>query len=106
MILAKRDGYVKEPCCLLSFTHFAAKIMCHPYAKTKTVVSKVSPSSDNVGDDVSQGSTCIPELELQWNEMSKILDRFCFIVFSVVSLITNFVFVLALTVGGDLNEPD
>ena len=109
MILAKREGYLKSRSFWHVITRIAAKVTCHPLpvAGKSRHTSTVSPKLEDVSDDESDESEKVmPRIELEWTEVSLILDKFCFIIFSIMSIVMNFSFVIALTVGGEVNEAD
>lgn len=82
------------------------KLCCMPYGNGFPSNSQVEPTevvrskSTSDGEKSRPGSATASDQSLSWTSIALIWDRFCFVVFVVVTFIANVVFILVLSVGG------
>lgn len=83
------------------------KLCCMPYGNGFPSKAQVEPTEEGVrsksisdGEKSRPGSVTASDQSLSWTSIALIWDRFCFVVFVVVTFIANVVFILVLSVGG------
>lgn len=127
LILYHKEGRPATDSAIMSLTSFAAKVTrmqlsngSGPPSTGDNRVEPIPPLSDTTSlatlditsskdvkiiSDVndrnkSRDDHVTPEDLVTWEEVATILDRFCFILFSLLTITMNISFVIALTVGG------
>ena len=85
-----------------------AKITCTPLemndsSRPSSAVTKVAPA-DDVENDTKRDNDVI--YDITWMKMAVVLDKFCFIVFAIVTVAVNVSVIIALAAGGAINTPD
>ncbi|XP_060564948.1 neuronal acetylcholine receptor subunit alpha-3-like [Ruditapes philippinarum] len=103
LILFNKPGVAKSNSCIMKVTRFAAKITCSLKLTRDSRMNSVSPASDEEGDSKISKSdaTC----DVTWRDVAIVLDRLCFLVFTIVTILMNLSFVIALVGGGKASEP-
>ena len=67
-------------------------------------MTKVEPAEDGMQSKDTEDGNQSPSQQdepLSWEKIALIWDKFCFVVFVVITVVVNLVFVLVLSVGGE-----
>ena len=87
----------------MKITNFAAKVTCSLKIFHQNGMNSVSPTSDEEDEnDISKSDVTN---DVTWKDVSIVLDRLCFLVFTIVTVLMNVSFIVALAVGGKANDP-
>lgn len=128
LILYHKGGHPKRNSLGVRFSLFAAKVICwdkvcikpeenhaknivSPMTET-TTMDTLSVSSSDFNDDIAEEknkanvNSCSIEFKcsISWKDIAQVLDRLCFLSFTVVTVLMNFVFVVTLANGGHNNN--
>lgn len=103
LIMFHRAGSPKPSSAIMSITRVATRVTCSSVRIGPPMSNSVTPVQE--AEDEKNDSK--PEVidDVTWNEVAVILDKFCFLVFFIVTVTMNVSFVLALVIGGKLNAP-
>ncbi|KAL4217453.1 Glycine receptor subunit alpha-3 [Mactra antiquata] len=103
LILYHKEGEPSTGSPLVKVSRICAMCACSSHL-VRSTGSKVKPAPETTDDVKSMSTQQVEEYpeyyDMTWKTMSVILDRFCFIVFSIVTVIMNLSFIIALVVGG------
>ncbi|XP_045179881.2 neuronal acetylcholine receptor subunit alpha-2-like [Mercenaria mercenaria] len=102
LILFHKDGSPESQSLAMRIIWFAAKTTCASSVLRKRNINRVKPMEDEDGKSEEAVDTVY---EADWKEVAAILDRFCFMIFSIVTVVMNVSFVVALTAGGKTSDP-
>ncbi|XP_045179220.2 neuronal acetylcholine receptor subunit alpha-2-like [Mercenaria mercenaria] len=120
LIMNHKEGQPEENSFIVTITRCTAKMMCWNSSALNSMPNdKVSPMKaggvvstekhndvkyDVTGDTLKRDQSWADNnIELTWKVMAQILDRFCFYVFLIITVVMNFSFVVALATGGRTN---
>ncbi|XP_053385940.1 neuronal acetylcholine receptor subunit alpha-2-like [Mercenaria mercenaria] len=126
LIMNHKEGQPKENSFIVTITRCTAKMIFWSSSALNSMPNdKVSPMKasakmetggvvstekridvkfDVTGDTLKRDKSWVENnIELTWKVMAQILDRFCFYVFLIITVVMNFSFVVALATGGRTN---
>ncbi|XP_053385728.1 neuronal acetylcholine receptor subunit alpha-3-like [Mercenaria mercenaria] len=104
LILFHKKGYAKSKSCIMVITRFAAKFTCSSNVSLDSLKNRVTPApeEEEAEKDISQSDVTN---DVTWRDVAIVLDRFCFLVFTLVTVLMNLSFVIALVAGGKATDP-
>ncbi|XP_060564945.1 neuronal acetylcholine receptor subunit alpha-2-like [Ruditapes philippinarum] len=103
LLLYHKEGPSKKsPSGIMGITYFAAICTCSAKSLRN---NKVTPINDKFESDDDEAPESRTVYEADWKEIAVILDRFCFMMFSIITIVMNVSFVITLTAGGASYEP-
>jgi hypothetical protein len=91
-----------QSACLLAITRFAAKVTCSTLKIDH--VNMVKPVQENGEAPNLHANAKVVVNNASWSDVAKVLDRFCFLIFSILTVMVNVSFVIALSVGEDASN--
>lgn len=103
IILFHKEGYADSKSCIMRISRIAAKVTCSTHKLPSISRNKVVPSANEDDDTSSMKSDVF--YDVPWKNVAIILDRFCFVLFSTVTVLMNLAFVIALVAGGSASNP-